>query len=522
MRRLSFNNNLAKALINKDVGAIQKLNYNQGFVIIKKRKVLVLPKLKQVLKLIPRIILIIFCIVEFCIYGGSITVSYFNYDTVVKVNYLTDKESIVPGITICFPFFSTWDKIKMKYPKFESYTEFSLNQLNQLKKQSIENSMKTWISDFKLQINGSQVGPRELYDLFQNKSFQEISLLDMFNLSVPVDFNYNGTKIKTVDGNITMTKKMKSNKISNEKIESVMFDHKDKCRKCFTLYGNNNIFDNQVPFEGIKVEINYNQDWFREEFISNFDYLFVVHKPNFIPMANENSYIRLRSNREYIILFSRIKKHLMKSPHKTNCFEYKEKLLNQEHCLASCLEKSSKDKCGDCEPRFNLQLKKFVRSKTIKLCNFSFDCGQQEWNYDEAKNDCETKCKADCYTEFYDYFVTSDKPHERDDSINTTIIRIIHKTIPDVEIRHFPEFTWGSYVANMGGLAGMWLGISAVSLYDWVVILIKKVYVRFYKKEIQKESVQKESVEPKTVKESKVPVEINKNLSNRIFRIKFN
>ena len=508
MRRLSFNNNLANALINKDVDTIQKLNYNQqklnynqGLVIIKQRKVLVLPKIKQVLKLIPRIVLIIFCIVEFCAYGGRMTISYFSYDTVVKVNYLTDEESIVPGITICFPFFSIWDQIKMKYPKFESYTKLSLDKLNQLKKQSIENPMKIWINDFKLEINGSQIGPTQLYDLFQNKSFQEISLLDIFNLSVPVDFDYNGTKIKTVDGDIIMNKKIKSNKISNEKKESIIFDHKEKCRKCFTLYRNGNIFDNQIPFEGIKVKINYNQDWFREEFASSFDYLFVVHKPNFIPMANENSYIRLKPNREYIILFSRIKKYLLKYPFKTDCFEYKEKLLNQEHCLADCLEILSKDKCGDCEPRFNLQLKNFVRSKTVKICNFSFDCGKEEWNYDEAKNDCETKCKADCYTEFYDYFVTSDKPHERNDSINTTIIRIIHKTIPDVEIRHFPEFTWNSYVANMGGLAGMWLGFSAISLYDWIMILIKKVYERFYKKNI---------VQPKTVKSSKVPVAITK------------
>lgn len=491
MRRTNFNNNLAKALMNNNIEVGFEINY-RNFTVIKNfqnKKTIFNSRFKPILKVLPnvtRIIMILGCLYGFINQGRLLTVNYLNYDTIVKVTYETEEETVLPGITICFPFFSIWEQLKMKYPKLEYYANVSLNKMKQLKKsKTLEQMIKAWGQDDSiLTIDDHKVSPFKLYDYFQDKAFREKSFEEVFNMSVPLEFVSNGINESTIYGNVRTTNKIfDNNKLNKEIIESFMNDHSNNFRKCFTLYGTTKLFQYVINFKRIKVTVNFNKSWFRKEFLKNDDFLFVVHKPNFIPLTSENSYIRLKPNREYAIVFSRIRKHLLKLPYKTDCIDYDKFPVNWDHCIAACLDAYSTKECGYCEPRFNLQLKSFIKSKTIKLCNFTQEnCGTPGW-FKESYTICQSRCKPDCYNEFYDYFLTSDKSINvnQNDSFDKLTIRIIHKTIPDVQIKHYAEFTWDSYVANMGGLAGMWLGFSAISAYNWFVILVKKIYAKFYK-----------------------------------------
>lgn len=490
-RKTSFNNNLAKTSFNKDIEVDHGIN-SRKFIVMENsqnKNAILNSRFKPTLKVLPivtRIIVILGCLYGFIYQGKLLTVSYLDHDTIVKVTYETEEETVLPGITICFPFFSIWKQLEMKYPELGHYANESLNKVKELKKSKTrEQVIKAWGHDDSiLTIDGNKVSPFKLYDYFQDKAFEEKSFEEVFNMSVPLEFDSDGINKSTIYGHVRTTdKKFDNKKLNKEIIESFMNDHSNNFRKCFTLYGTTKLFQYVINFKRIKVTVNFNKEWFRKEFLKNDDFLFVVHKPNFIPLTSENSYIRLKPNKEYVIVFSRVRKHLLKLPYKTDCVDYDKFPVNWDHCIAACLDDYSTKECGYCEPRFNLQLKSFIKSKTIKLCNSTQEnCGTPGWFKDSCAI-CQSQCKPDCYNEFYDYFLTTDKSinGNKNDSFDTLTIRVIHKTIPDVQIKHSPEFTWNSYVANMGGLAGMWLGLSVISAYDWFVILVKKVYAKFCK-----------------------------------------
>ena len=77
---------------------------------------------------------------------------------------------------------------------------------------------------------------------------------------------------------------------------------------------------------------------------------------------------------------------------------------------------------------------------------------------------CSQKCKSDCNTK--QYFTEISKyvglyPINFEDR---TYIDIKHNYLPDVIVRHTLEMTLMSFVCNFGGLLGMWLGFSVLSI----------------------------------------------------------
>ena len=471
----NFNAKLAKILFNKDIEALQS-----NFVVIKngQRKYLkVFIKIKSNLKLILQLIIIFISLILFFIQASKLTFDYFNYETVVKVTYETEKESLLPGITVCFPFFSSWDQIKFKYPEFEHYANLSISKLYQLKKTYKFEDTKQWGEDDSvLTIDGKIVSPFKLHNYFMEKAFNETSIIEMFNMSIPTEFISNGVIIKTLNGTVFTKNNLN---ISNNVTESFKVDEDGNFRKCFTLYRIKMIQEAfKTNYQKIEIIISSNVNWFQNEFLNQNNYLFLLHKPDFIPIPNDGNFVKLQPDREYVILFSRIKKYLLTSPYKTNCFNYIMK--SQDLCIVECLNDLAFIECGECAPRFNLHLIQFNSDPKIKLCPNQHCLG---FSLKETQSRCESQCKPDCYTEFYEFHETSSRRVKKTkyDSTNKTIIKLIHKTIPDVEIKHFPDFTWSSYVANMGGLAGMCLGFSIISAYRWLSIVIKNIYIKIIK-----------------------------------------
>ena len=327
-----------------------------------------------------------------------------------------------------------------------------------MKKTNKFKSIDDWGKKSILTINKKKVSPFKLYNYFMEKAFNETPLYQMFNMSIPVQFNSNGNMIKTLNRTVfTENYAEKSNNLT----ESLIVDDNGNFRKCFTLFKTSpNKGPIKIDYHKIEIIINSNENWYEKAFsnVRNNYYLFLIHKPSFIPLPDENSFIRLQPNKEYIVLYSRIKKHLLKSPYTTNCVDYIKTNESQDYCIVYCLFEKELLECGYCAPRFNLHLKSadVYQDKSIHLCP-SQNCKRSYW-LKEAQNQCKSKCAPDCYTEFYEFYETSDRDlkEQRITSVNRTIIKLIHKTIPDVEIKHFPEFTSSSYVANMGGLAGMW------------------------------------------------------------------
>ena len=83
---------------------------------------------------------------------------------------------------------------------------------------------------------------------------------------------------------------------------------------------------------------------------------------------------------------------------------------------------------------------------------------------------CKTKCKPDCSAK--QYFTEINKTYDdlvsalHSGTIRRDMTNVIfqHNSIPDVIVRHSLEMTFMSFVCNFGGLLGMWLGFSVLSI----------------------------------------------------------
>ena len=71
---------------------------------------------------------------------------------------------------------------------------------------------------------------------------------------------------------------------------------------------------------------------------------------------------------------------------------------------------------------------------------------------------CSTKCKPDCSTKQY-LLGIKESTFE-----NRAIVDLQHGSIPDIIVKHSLEMTLMSFICSFGGLLGMWLGLSILTI----------------------------------------------------------
>lgn len=95
----------------------------------------------------------------------------------------------------------------------------------------------------------------------------------------------------------------------------------------------------------------------------------------------------------------------------------------------------------------------------------------------DVENECFSRCPRDCVDVTYDFTIKRKKwgfdiPQE-------IPVQVKHDYKHDIVIKHFPEFPLMTYIASIGGLAGLWLGFSIITLYDNLmkyVIYLRRQY----------------------------------------------
>ena len=87
---------------------------------------------------------------------------------------------------------------------------------------------------------------------------------------------------------------------------------------------------------------------------------------------------------------------------------------------------------------------------------------------------CETQCLSDCN---YSYYTYETKITQRNDNHYDIIISLFRSGFPDIVIEYMPEMTFISLVCNFGGLLGMWLGLSIMSIMDKIMSITKKYFI---------------------------------------------
>ena len=81
-------------------------------------------------------------------------------------------------------------------------------------------------------------------------------------------------------------------------------------------------------------------------------------------------------------------------------------------------------------------------------------------NCRSAEHECDIQCKYDCLSHSYDiqYQVV-------DNDYDTNKITINRGDQLDTVVKHVPEVRFVEFFSNIGGLLGMWLGISLLQTF---------------------------------------------------------
>jgi hypothetical protein len=436
-------------------------------------------------------------IFAFCIFGLSYQtyqlVLQYRSGTIVNLYLTFFRTSRLPAITICYPMFTSMEKIAKLYPEFRDEFE---------KYQNISKYINPNYSDYDYKNQTEYLD--SIRKKFNDHSIEALKLMSAFdafdNISIP--FILNG-ETEFNSGNNSENKKINSQKFvieaivkgfhgpknsrkivefrDNSPIESITSKYeKFMPRKCFTFFSefNQKWKEFKIHLEDFKFIVNFDKNWFPNDYEKkNLRFYFSMHSQNTFPrMDFEDNYLELESGHSYSISFTRIRSKLLPPNYTTNCRRYNSSNIKEAQsgsdCHERCVLRILNQTCGQCIHHFGVLLRKQLLKEyeTEKFCNF-------EWiNKTKCNNNilselrlyCRKDCQYDCDKQIINFNVKRSDKLSKSESNMKTIIHISHSRLPDQKIEYLPEMSFVSFIANFGGLAGMWLGLSAIALYDFV------------------------------------------------------
>ncbi len=140
-----------------------------------------------------------------------------------------------------------------------------------------------------------------------------------------------------------------------------------------------------------------------------------------------------------------------------------------------CRTQNTKPHLRDCPAQFGTCGHPIKKWSPEKLCDYErLDrtvCKKNDIY--ELREQCRDNCPTHCLRQFVEFNVKKEtKIHSLSHWNPKTSIFVTHSRLPDQRIDHLPEMTFVSYIANFGGLAGMWLGLSALAIYDFIFTFV--------------------------------------------------
>ena len=139
-------------------------------------------------------------------------------------------------------------------------------------------------------------------------------------------------------------------------------------------------------------------------------------------------------------------------------------------CVDECYQDKMKNLCKI--DHGILMSKSLIRKDNF---NYKYDkmryCYVQEYDGENfnIRRYCNKMCKVECKEKYY--VIESDRIDSEDNDIF-----IEHSENPDIYIKHIPEMNFIRFLCDLGGLLGMWLGLSLFDIFKGILIIFKKNY----------------------------------------------
>ena len=233
--------------------------------------------------------------------------------------------------------------------------------------------------------------------------------------------------------------------------------------KCFTYFSQTNSDWSHVNLAFNYIKVYFKFDQITSPILTN-RFPIILHSPNSLPDYRMFKYIQ--PGFDYLLVYSQWKIERLGHGYNTDCREYDPTQLTWNDCVYRCYQNSITNKYhndGIVLVDLFLQMKDF-KNKTLRKYKAE----------ERTKRIIMFKCMGQCHNECHQSYFSFSSNILRYNSSFTNIIYIRHNEMPDLNIRHIPEMPLMTLICNFGGLLGMWLGVSFLTIFGELWNSIKK------------------------------------------------
>jgi hypothetical protein len=436
-------------------------------------------RLRRVIKTRPHLFIIfVISIIGFCYHFNIALRQYWDYKTTVSFSSEEPKDYKFeyPGITLCFPDAIPFFKLTEKFADYLDAVESIRNESKN------RNDVNFWTKPESAKFNKFRLRGKYLHKFFEEKVFTNSSVLELLD-----DWSHGIHDECLLDSKPLVKNGFKINNCEDmtKTIETINGDF-----RCFTYFlqfdekinqTNNDLFTttifvSQSNYEQRTNKVVYlshtlNESQVSHPFETDFRARISIHPSDMIPVPHFYPSIALYQwSRFYDIQFTKTVSHLLEKPYQTNCLKYdkgnKESLQSFDDCFTKCVINKYREMCK-CLPRSGFLYRKTLLRDEDKFCRKINKC--QFTNY---RLQCSQGCQPDCISEQYEFEKFVDIPFYG--YSNLTGIQVSRKPALDQVYRHSPAITFIQLVCDFGGLGGLWLGFSVITITTAIISLISK------------------------------------------------
>jgi hypothetical protein len=191
--------------------------------------------------------------------------------------------------------------------------------------------------------------------------------------------------------------------------------------------------------------------------------LSAVHKTKTPPHFFKN-YVTHKTRYTFSSLIFSSKERLLPFPYQTNCDSYDQNpYKSREHCILDHMKRLEYDIC-------NCNRKWFYKS--LNVTKVERICAKNECKVEFNENQLNSKCRKNCYNEYYNNRIVAEKRFD-DNFQNWIQIFLVKVAEKELLYIHLPKMDFIQYLGSIGGLISFWFGYS---LYDIASILLSKLF----------------------------------------------
>jgi hypothetical protein len=259
-------------------------------------------------------------------------------------------------------------------------------------------------------------------------------------------------------------------------------------KKCFYIE-NKNISLNKFRVSSVKYLLNLNENKLKN-ILKTYDYYLMPIAVNIgknVTDSNKKEIFSIHSGNK-IISFTKFSKIFLKRPYKSDCSYYDDsQTAFESNSFDNCITKCYRNKCElnymclvwvfkgvILEHGFNnSNIHQFCDESVIQKCE----------NNNKIKEQCLKLCPIDCV--FEEYYVTKTMIFISFEEDNQLFLQYnIDSGNHLVQYIETPSFELLNYLQYLGGLMGLWFGVSLNIFFQKFIVFSNRIFKKIYKFQI--------------------------------------